>query len=140
MPVSGPQSWDVKSEHTNSVSVPYGLVRLTPQSMEVLAAHTPRIAGEFSDQKGPQSIRFGVGDVLGVTIFEAGAGGLFIPLEAGVRPGNYVALPNQEVDVKGNISVPYAGAIHAQGLTAIELQNAIVDALKDQAYSDAVSA
>jgi polysaccharide biosynthesis/export protein len=99
----------------------------------VLAAHAPHIAGEFADQRGPQSIRFGIGDVLGVTIFEAGAGGLFIPLETAVRQGNYVTLPNQEVDAQGNISVPYAGAIRAQGRTAIELQNAIVDALKDLA-------
>jgi polysaccharide biosynthesis/export protein len=133
MPVSGPQSWDVKAGQADPESIPYGLVRLTPRSLEVLAAHAPHIAGEFADQRGPQSIRFGIGDVLGVTIFEAGAGGLFIPLETAVRQGNYVTLPNQEVDAQGNISVPYAGAIRAQGRTAIELQNAIVDALKDLA-------
>jgi polysaccharide biosynthesis/export protein len=133
MPVSGPSSWDVKSGQADPQSIPYGLVRLTPQSLDVLAAHAPRIAGEFTDRRGPQPIRFGVGDVIGVTIFEAGAGGLFIPLETAVRQGNYVALPNQEVDLQGNISVPYAGAIRAQGRTAIELQNAIVDALKDLA-------
>ena len=43
--------------------------------------------------------------------FEAAAGGLFIPAEAGVRPGNYVTLPNQPVDTKGFISVPYAGLV-----------------------------
>jgi polysaccharide export outer membrane protein len=133
MPVSGPESWDVKSGQADPESIPYGLVRLTPRSIDVLAAHAPHIAGEFVDQRGPQAIRFGIGDVLGVTIFEAGAGGLFIPLETAVRQGNYVTLPNQEVDVQGNISVPYAGAIRAQGRTAIELQNAIVDALKDLA-------
>jgi polysaccharide export outer membrane protein len=133
MPVSGPESWDVKSGQADPESIPYGLVRLTPRSIDVLAAHAPHIAGEFVDQRGPQAIRFGIGDVLGVTIFEAGAGGLFIPLETAVRQGNYVTLPNQEVDVQGNISVPYAGAIRAQGRTAIELQNSIVDALKDLA-------
>src|SRR5215475_12738976 len=98
MPVAGPQSWDVKSGQADPESIPYGLVRLTPRSLDILAAHAPRIAGEFTDQRGPQAIRFGVGDVLGVTIFEAGAGGLFIPLETAVRQGNYVSLPNQEVD------------------------------------------
>jgi polysaccharide export outer membrane protein len=48
-----------------------------------------------------------------------------------VRQGNYDTLPPQEVDVQGKISVPYAGAIRAQGRTAIGLQAAIVDALKD---------
>src|SRR5882762_6396743 len=130
-PVAGPESWDVKSGQSDPASLAYGLVRLTPRSVDVLAAHAPRIAGEFADRHGPQSIRFGIGDVLSITIFESGAGGLFIPAETAVRSGNYVTLPNQEVDVQGNISVPYAGALRAQGRTAIELQAAIVDALKD---------
>src|SRR5258708_4690984 len=130
-PVAGPESWDIKSGQSDPGSLAYGLVRLTPRSVDVLAAHAPRIAGEFADRQGPQSIRFGVGDVLGITIFESGAGGLFIPAETAVRSGNYVTLPNQEVDVQGNISVPYAGSLRAQGRTATEVQRAIVDALKD---------
>jgi polysaccharide export outer membrane protein len=133
IPVAGPESWDIKSGQSDPDSLPYGLVRLTPRSVDVLAKHAPRIAGEFADRRGPQSIRFGIGDVLGITIFESGAGGLFIPAETAVRSGNFVTLPTQEVDVQGNISVPYAGSIRAQGRTAIEVQNAIVDALKDLA-------
>ena len=74
-----------------------------------------------------------MGDVVSVTIFEAAAGGLFIPAEASVRPGNFVTLPNQEVDNNGNISVPYAGNIRAKGRTPVEVQQAIVDALKNRA-------
>jgi polysaccharide biosynthesis/export protein len=130
-PVAGPQSWDIKSGQADPDSLAYGLVRLTPRSVDVLAAHAPRIAGEFADRHGPQSVRFGIGDVLSITIFEAGAGGLFVPAETAVRQGNYVTLPNQEVDVQGNISVPYAGPIRALGRTAIDVQRSIVDALKD---------
>ena len=68
-----------------------------------------------------------------MTVFEAGAGGLFIPLEAGVRPGNFITLPNQSVDNSGNITVPYAGAIRAKGRTVVEVQKAIVDALENRA-------
>jgi len=68
-----------------------------------------------------------------VTIFEAAAGGLFIPIEAGVRPGNFITLPNQNVDSKGNIAVPYAGAIRASGRTPADVQQSIVDALKNRA-------
>ena len=85
------------------------------------------------ERGGPYELRFGIGDILSVTVFEAGAGGLFIPLEAGVRPGNFINLPSQAVDNKGNISVPYAGNIRAQGRTAVEVQDAIVAALKDRA-------
>ena len=130
-PVSGPKTGDILGGQSDPGSLHYGLVPVTPRTVDVLAAHAPRIAGAFADRHGPQSIRFGVGDILGITIFEAGAGGLFIPAETAVRQGNYVTLPPQEVDVQGNISVPYAGPIRAQGRTAIELQAAIVDALKD---------
>ncbi|WP_246791535.1 polysaccharide biosynthesis/export family protein [Bradyrhizobium commune] len=55
--------------------------------------------------------------MVAVTIFESTAGGLFIPAEAGTRSGNFVSLPNQNVDSAGNISVPYAGAVKAAGRT-----------------------
>ena len=86
----------------------------------------------------PGEIRFGIGDVVTVTIFEAAAGGLFIPAEAGVRPGNFITLPSQAVDHNGNISVPYTSGIRAQGRTAPEVQKAIVDALKNRAIDPQV--
>jgi polysaccharide biosynthesis/export protein len=64
--------------------------------------------------------------------------GLFIPAEAGVRPGNFITLPNQAVDNNGNISVPYAGAIHAQGRTQVEVQQSIVNSLKNRALEPQV--
>jgi len=57
----------------------------------------------------------GTGDLVGVTIFEAGAGGLFVPAEPGSRAGNYVQLPPQQVDGSGNILVPFAGQVRAAG-------------------------
>ena len=106
---------------------------MTPRVIDVLTTYAPRIGTVFPDRRPPREIKFGIGDVVSVTIFEAAAGGLFIPIEAGVRPGNFVSLPNQNVDTKGNISVPYAGAIRAQGRTPPEVQQAIVDALKNRA-------
>src|SRR5260370_38798956 len=94
-PVAGPKTGDILSGQSDPGSLAYGLVRLTPRSVDVLAAHAPRIAGEFADRRGPQSVRFGIGDVLGITIFEAGAGGLFIPAETAGGPRNYVALRNK---------------------------------------------
>jgi protein involved in polysaccharide export with SLBB domain len=82
-------------------------------------------------RRPPSEIRLGMGDVVSITIFEAAAGGLFIPSDAGARPGNFVTLPNQIVDSKGNVTVPYAGTIRAAGRTPSELQQAIIDALRD---------
>jgi polysaccharide export outer membrane protein len=87
----------------------------------------------MSDRRVPREIRFGVGDIVGVTIFEATSGGLFIPAEAGVRPGNFITLPNQAVDHDGNISIPYAGVIRAKGRTPTEVQKAIVETIRNRA-------
>jgi polysaccharide export outer membrane protein len=78
----------------------------------------------------PPRITLGIRDVVSVTIFEAEPGGLFIPSEPSARPGNFVTLPNQVVDSKGNITVPYAGTIRALGRTPSEVQEAINEALK----------
>ena len=71
-----------------------------------------------------------IGDMVSVTIFEAEAGGLFVPSEAGARPGNFVMLPEQTVDSNGNITVPYVGAIRAAARTPSEVQQAIIEALR----------
>ena len=133
MPNSGPAGYDVRGGQTDPESLRYALVRVTPKVIDTLAQSTPRLSTAFRDRGGPYEIRFGIGDILSVTVFEAGAGGLFIPLEAGVRPGNFITLPAQAVDNRGNISVPYAGAIRAQGRTAVEVQDSIVNALKNRA-------
>jgi polysaccharide biosynthesis/export protein len=133
LPVSGPQSWDIRAGQRDPSGLPYVLVRITPQVITVLARNLPRIANVFDDRSSPKDITFGVGDSVSVTIFEAAAGGLFIPAEASVRPGNFITLPNQLVDSKGNISVPYAGAIRAAGRTQVQVQQEIIDALKNRA-------
>lgn len=134
MPRNGPDSGEIRSQQPVSLdSLPYAVVNVSPSVVAVLNDNTGRLTNAFADQRPPNEIRFGVGDVVSVTIFEAAAGGLFIPLEAGVRPGNFIALPNQPVDGKGNISVPYGGAIRAAGRTPGEVQQAIVKALRNRA-------
>jgi polysaccharide export outer membrane protein len=138
VPSSGPQDVSIKSGET--VSGPnYGLVKLTPIAVDILREYGPgALAGSFPDRTRPQSIKFGIGDVVSVTIFEAAAGGLFIPAEAGVRPGNFVQLPNQNVDTAGNISVPYAGPVKAAGRTPSEIQLDIVRAIGNRAIEPQV--
>ena len=133
MPVAGPESWDVRGHNQDADSVPYALVKLNPEVVSVLGTNAPGFYGTFADRRPPQEIKFGIGDVVSVTIFEAAAGGLFIPSEAGVRPGNFVQLPNQSVDSTGNIAVPYAGAVRAVDRTPAEVQQSIVNALRNRA-------
>ena len=138
MPTSGPAVYDVAAGATNPGVLPYELIKLTPQVEQILAASAPSFASTFSDRRVPAEIRFGIGDVVSVTIFEAAAGGLFIPAEAGVRPGNFITLPNQAVDHNGNISVPYTSGIHALGRTPPEVQQEIVNVLKNRAIEPQV--
>jgi polysaccharide export outer membrane protein len=138
MPVAGPESWDIRGHVQDENSLPYALVKLTPQVIDVLSTNAPGLSRIFTDRRPAEQIKFGIGDVVSVTIFEAAAGGLFIPSEAGVRPGNFVQLPNQQVDISGNISVPYAGAVRALGRTPAEVQLSIVNALKNRAIEPQV--
>src|SRR5271169_6378251 len=71
---------------------PYGLVKLSPDVVKVLDEYGPRsLSALFGDHRPPPEVKLGIGDIVSITVFEAAAGGLFIPAEAGVRPGNFVA-------------------------------------------------
>src|SRR3954462_13891047 len=84
MPTSGPESGEIRrgGDPEDPTRLPYALVNMTPRVIDVLATYAPRIGNAFKDRRPPKEIKFGVGDVVSVTIFEAAAGGLFIPIEA----------------------------------------------------------
>jgi polysaccharide biosynthesis/export protein len=136
-PVAGPSAADIYSG--TSPTIPYALIKLTPETIDILAAHEPKgLAGAFTDRRPSANITFGIGDVIDITIFEAAAGGLFIPIEAGVRAGNFVTFPSQIVDNNGNITVPYAGLIKAAGRTNVQIQDDIVTKIKNRAIEPQV--
>jgi polysaccharide export outer membrane protein len=90
--------------------------------------------GEHADYKG----EVGVGDIIGLTIFESASGGLFLPRDPGSRAGNYITLPNQQVDRDGDITVPYAGKVRAFGLLPAELGTRIEARLSGRALEPQV--
>ena len=138
MPAAGPQSLTIRADQPWN-GPPYGLVKVTTDVIKILDEYGPQtLTAVFGDRRPPPEIKFGIGDVVSVTIFEAAAGGLFIPSEAGVRPGNFVTLPNQPIDTKGFISVPYAGLVPAAGKTPSEVQQEIVDRIKNRAIEPQV--
>src|SRR6516225_7862217 len=133
LPDSGPNALAVKTGLTWN-GPPYGLVKLSPEVVNILEEYGPRtLSGIFSDNRPPPEIKLGIGDIVSVSIFEAAAGGLYIPAEAGTRPGNFVALPNQPIATHGNIFVPYAGQIPAAGKTSAQVDQEIVDRIKNRA-------
>src|SRR5262245_14620259 len=79
IPMAGPASIDIQSE--NSTTLPFAVVKLDSMVLQTLERFEPNyLPGIFADSRPPSSIRFGIGDVISVTIFEASAGGLYIPL------------------------------------------------------------
>jgi polysaccharide biosynthesis/export protein len=139
LPDSGPLATDVQTKQHDLVParLPYALVKVSPEVVGVLGRYLPRLSSAFADQAPAKAFRFGIGDIVSVTIFEAAAGGLFTS-DAGVRAGNFVTIPNQAVDDKGNIAVPYAGEIPAKGRTPSEIQADIVNRLKARALEPQV--
>ena len=142
LPDNGPQGDDVKKAAVSSINAPDGSVTLK----YVLADLTMDVLGYTADytisslyksygggRGGPPVIRVGVGDTIQVSIFESTEGGLFIPKDAGSRPGNFVTLPSQTVDRGGSISVPYAGLVPAAGRTLPEIQHDIEQRLANRA-------
>src|SRR5581483_6330486 len=80
MPAAGPASSVVAAGvSTEPDGLPFAVVKLNPQAVDILATNAPRLSTAFLDKRAPKEIRFGIGDVVSVTIFEAAAGGLFIP-------------------------------------------------------------
>lgn len=116
--------------------VGYALVSLNPTVLNATNTMTAASLGSLtslgSGNKGGD-VTIGIGDIVSVTVFEAAAGGLFIPREAGTRSGNFVEIPRQQVDQSGSINVPYAGTIKVAGQTARAVGNTIRDRIKDRA-------
>ncbi|MGD0720283.1 MAG: polysaccharide biosynthesis/export family protein [Roseiarcus sp.] len=140
LPDSGPAHRSIESGAGVSITgttpvFDYALVDLNKSVLPFIVDPGPgSLYRTFGTGRGPvPEILVGVGDTVSVTLFEAQAGGLFIPNDAGSRPGNFVTLPNQTVDSKGYISVPYAGQIKALGRSTPAIQQDIVDRLKDRA-------
>jgi polysaccharide biosynthesis/export protein len=141
LPSSGPYGVQYKTdaESQSTEALPYELIKVTPEILSHIASrNAPSLSGTFTDRRPAREIRLGVGDTVNITIFEAAAGGLFIPEQAGTRPGNFVALPPQAVDKSGNLTVPYAGVIRAAGRSIPDVQADIVQRLRNRAIEPQV--
>jgi polysaccharide export outer membrane protein len=118
----------------------YALVDITPNVADIAVNIGPEsFFKTFGSRPGPPPIiRVGVGDVVQVTVFESSAGGLFIPAEAGVRPGNFVTFPTQLIDRSGTITVPFAGDVQAAGRSLTDIQKDIESKLQNRAIEPQV--
>ena len=145
VPKDGPykDELETKAEVTlqpATLPVGYALVHLSPSVLQALSAQpiNDKSLSQLPQASGQQDIRIGVGDTIGLTIFEQDSGGLFIPKDAGSRAGNFVSIPNQEVDKSGAIEVPYAGRVSVAGRTTGAVASEIKSKLKAKAIDPQV--
>jgi polysaccharide export outer membrane protein len=146
-PRSGPDHHLIESSATDGIpsenqSPPssYALVDLTPAILDLLPPPSNgSIFKTFGDgDKGAPAIKVVEGDQLQITVFESSSGGLFIPREASVRPGNFVTFPPEIVERSGTIAVPYAGRVQALDRTLLQIQKDIETRLAPRAIQPQV--
>lgn len=132
LPTQGPSSQDILNPDVETPG--YELIEL---NAKVAARMTNSGTRSFSAPfvNAPvlsTSTRLGVGDVISVTIFEAGQGGLFS------NDKGQVTIPQIVVDPTGLISIPYAPDIRALDQTPSEIEQQIVEALAGKALEPQV--
>lgn len=148
LPVDGPAPGDIIRQAAVITSEPgpnsaaYALVDL---SIDVANRAVDIDPGSFyksfsGDKGSAPKVTVGKGDILQLTIFESKSGGLFIPAEAGIRPGNFVLLGPLPVGPAGEIEVPYAGKVRVAGKTFDEIQTDIEQKLENRAIEPKVVA
>lgn len=145
LPQSGPDDGAIRANAASEVKsdgqkTPYVLVDLSVGALKDIVSPDPSsIYASFRGGRGSApDVPVGVGDTVQVTIFESKSGGLFVPQEAGARPGNYVTLPPQTVNRDGMIRVPYAGLIRASGRATSDIEDEIESKLVTRAIEPQV--
>ena len=146
LPASGPSDTSISgsaevraTSDDATVGFKYALIDVNKGILPYVSEDGQKLAKTFGAGKAPApEIRVGVGDILAVTIFESATGGLFIPNDAGSRPGNFVQLPNTTIDRSGGLSVPYAGIVPALGRTLPQIQADIEKRLSSRAIEPQV--
>ena len=130
IPSSGPNAGRIASQEEVDGTFNYMLVDLDKNVADTLSAYVSSTLAERFKTKTvtSKSHTIGVGDILNITIFEAGPGGLFSS-----DTSRSVNFPAVQVSENGQISLPYTGVIDVDGDTALRVQNKIIARLAGQA-------
>ncbi|WP_339947665.1 polysaccharide biosynthesis/export family protein [uncultured Albimonas sp.] len=136
-PASGPSGDTVRQAAADpgATVLPYAYAILNPAAIEVLERSRAEPPADLAGRGAADAQVLRVGDVVGITIWEAVEGGLFSTQNSESRGA---ALPNQRIGPDGRISVPYAGRISATGRTPDAVASAIVSALEGKAIEPQV--
>ena len=146
LPADGPLARDVVEQArdggTPAGARRYEVVDIDSAAVSVLRRRLPDgFSAHFGDYRPSADLRIGVGDYVSVTVWEAGANGLFSAPLATDRfstGAKSATVPDQAVGRDGMITVPYAGRIQARGLTTAAVQAEVEKALEGKAIQPQV--
>ena len=141
LPMAGPTKDAVLEEREPDGQGRYLVVDVTDPVVSILRGRdVSSTLTSFGDRRGAVEPLIGVGDVLALTIWEAGSGGLFsaLPSERMTAGSRAASIPEQVVGRDGMISVPYAGRIRAAGRTINAIQIEIERQLEGKAIQPQV--
>ncbi len=146
LPGDGPSASDIMQQSKVNGDAAgasrYEVVDIDPATVAVLKRRAPDgFSQRFGDYRPSADLRIGVGDYVSVTVWEAGANGLFsAPLSTDrfSTGAKSATIPPQAVGRDGTITVPYAGRINVRGLTTESVQAEIEHALEGKAIQPQV--
>ncbi|WP_292228168.1 polysaccharide biosynthesis/export family protein [Brevundimonas sp.] len=136
LPRDGPSGASIDSGATTAQALgSYALVPLTYEVTERIKHVPPQFFGTLATASSEQPVDLiGEGDTLAVSIYDpsgslfGGGGGSSNSRSNSIEGGNQ-ALPGSVVDRSGSVSIPFAGQVQVQGLTAPQAAAAIRRAL-----------
>jgi polysaccharide export outer membrane protein len=146
LPSDGPSTKDVLQQSRVNGDVNgasrYEIVDINPATVSVLRRRAPDgFSAHFGDYRPSADLRIGVGDFVAVTVWEAGANGLFSAPLATDRfstGSKSATIPEQAVGRDGTITVPYAGRIAVRGKSTESVQAEVERALEGKAIQPQV--
>ena len=130
MPIQGPTVREIDDNSARNTS--FAVVKLSPAVIgEINSIKGPSFIETFGDRAPAPTRTLNPGDIVSVTLWEAGAGAPSTDgtVSSGIQT---TTVPQQLVDQAGDITVPFVGQIHAAGKTTVEVQRAIVRGLQGQ--------
>lgn len=160
LPDSGPVQSQITAEQKNprKNTLGFKIVRITPELVSWLDAEKPPLLStlDTTSYVPSHNDRIGRGDHLAISIYEIGQGVFTgsVSTSSTSDPGNLTSmsgvgggpplgavetrLPVVQVNDEGNITIPYVGKVHVDGLTISEISQRISGSLKHMSSRPAV--
>ena len=143
LPSAGPSAEQVEQSPQTETTYGIRLVDITDDvTRRLLASQRRSLFSEVWGQGGKPHFMIGPGDVLEVTVWEAPPAALFGGAGLAIRGVNStsqaISFPEQVVNSSGQINIPFAGQVQADGRTPQDIEADITQRLKGKAHQPQV--